>query len=154
MSCNPLSSLQSCFLPPNYCFCFALKDFLSNEAVYLVTSGNITEIKYHLFQKNCCPSPACALCDAPVEGAKHYFLYCPSFAALREKLFASAAQLLENRWHCASDKKKIEWFSNSISHADLKLMLCFSVCQIVYFLVRPFLLTSFSLCMFCSIVTC
>ena len=27
---------------------------------------------------------------------------------MREKLFASAA--LGNRWHCASDKKKVDWF--------------------------------------------
>ena len=59
-----------------------------------------------LLQNNCCLSPACPLCDVPVEDPKHYFLHCPSFAALREKLFASAAQLLGDRWHCASDKKK------------------------------------------------
>ena len=35
-------------------------------------------LNYHLFQTNCCPSPACALCDASIEDAKHYFLYCPS----------------------------------------------------------------------------
>ena len=60
------------------------------------------------FEKNCCPSPACALCDAPVDDAKDYFLYCPiaNVAALREKLFASAVQLLRNRWHYASDQKK------------------------------------------------
>ena len=54
---------------------------------------------------------ACALCDASFEDVKHYFLYYPSFAALREKMFTSAAQLLGNRRHCASDKKKIVWFS-------------------------------------------
>ena len=63
--------------------------------------------------------PACALCDASIEDMKRYFLYCPSFAAMREKLFTSAAQLLENRWHCASDKKKIDWLLNDISTADL-----------------------------------
>ena len=34
------------------------------------------------------------------------FLYYPSFAALHEKFFASAVQLLGNRWRCASDRKK------------------------------------------------
>ena len=53
--------------------------------------------------------------------AKHYFLYCPSFAALRETLFTSAAQLLGNRWHCASDKKKIDWLLNGISTADFQI---------------------------------
>ena len=52
---------------------------------------------------------------------KHYFLYCPSFAALREKLFTSAAQLLGNRWHYASDKKKIDWLVNGISTADFQI---------------------------------
>ena len=61
---------------------------------------------------------ACTLCDAPVEDPKHYFLYCPSFAALRNNLFTSAALLLGNRWHCASDMKKIDWFLNGISHDD------------------------------------
>ena len=68
---------------------------------------NFSALKYHLFQKNCCLSPACPLCDAPVEDPKHYFLHCPCFAALRENLFASAAKLHGNRWHCASDKKKL-----------------------------------------------
>ena len=48
----------------------------------------------------------------------YYFLYCPSFAALRKNLFTSAALLLGNRWHCASDMKKIDWFLSGISHVD------------------------------------
>ena len=71
------------------------------------------------FRKIAVLSPACALCDASIEDMKRYFLYCPSFAALREKLFTSAAQLLENRWHCASDKKKIDWLLKDITTADL-----------------------------------
>ena len=46
---------------------------------------------------------------------------CPSFAALCEKLFTSAAQLLGNRWHGASDKKKIDWLLNGISTADFQI---------------------------------
>ena len=80
---------------------------------------NFSGLNYHLFQKNCCPSPACAFCDASIEDVKHYFLFCPSFAALHEKLFTSAAQLLGNRWHCASDKKKIDWLLNGISTVRL-----------------------------------
>ena len=72
-------------------------------------------------QKNCCPSPACALCDASIEDAKHYFLYCPSFAALREKLLTSAVQLLGSRWYCASDNKKIDWLLKRISTADFQI---------------------------------
>ena len=55
---------------------------------------------------------------APIEDPKHYSLYCPSIAALREKWFASAAQLAGNRWHCASDTRKNYWFLNGISHDD------------------------------------
>ena len=40
-------------------------------------------------------NPACALCDASIEDVKHYFLHCPRFAALREKVFASTANYLE-----------------------------------------------------------
>ena len=79
---------------------------------------NFSALKLHLFQKNFCLSPACTLCDAPVEDPKHYFLYCPSFAALLKNLFTSAALLLGNRWHCASDMKKIDWLLNGISHVD------------------------------------
>ena len=64
-------------------------------------------LNYDLFSEKF----ACALCDASFEDVKHYFLYYASFAALREKMFTSAAQLLGNRWHCASDKKKKVWFS-------------------------------------------
>jgi len=46
---------------------------------------------------------------------------CPSFAALCEKLFTSAAQLLGNRWHGASEKKKINWLLNGISTADFQI---------------------------------
>ena len=50
-------------------------------------------------------NPAYTLCDAFIEDAKHYFLHSPRFSALREKVFASAAQLLGKRWQCATDKQ-------------------------------------------------
>ena len=71
---------------------------------------NFSALNYHLFQKNCCPSPPCALCDASIEDVKHYFLYCPSFAAMCEKLFTSAAQLVGNRWNGASDRLAFKWY--------------------------------------------
>ena len=106
------------------------------------------------FQKHCCLSPACPLCDAPVEVLKHYFLYWPSFAALRETLFASVAQLLGNRWHCASDKKKNRLVLKRISDDDFDTdVMFFSMIQSINSF-PTFLLTSALLCMFCSIVTC
>ena len=50
------------------------------------------------------------------------------FSALREKLFASAAQFLGNRRHCASDKKKIDWFLDGTSHDDLNTNVMFFFC--------------------------
>ena len=56
----------------------------------------------------------CKYCNASVEDAKHYFLYCPSFAALHIILLASAAHLLGDRWLSASDKRKIDWLLNGV----------------------------------------
>ena len=55
-------------------------------------------------------SLACRHCNAPVEDVKHYFLYCPMYAARRIALFTSAVHLLGDKWLLASDKKKIECF--------------------------------------------
>ena len=88
---------------------------------------NFSALKYHLFPKKLL---SCPLCDAPVEDAKHYFPYCPSFAALPEKLFTW--NLLGNTWHCASDKKKVDWFLCSISHDDFDTnVMLFSACPII-----------------------
>ena len=45
-----------------------------------------------------------------MEDVKHYFLYCPMYAAHRIALFTSAAHILEDKMLLASDKKKIECF--------------------------------------------
>ena len=106
---------------------------------------NSCALKYQLFQKNCCPPPACPLCDAPVEDPKNYFPYC--FAALREKLFASAAQLLGLIDGIVLPiRKKIDGFLNSISHDDFDTNVnsyVSSTCPVIYFLVQPFLLVNF-----------
>ena len=82
---------------------------------------NFSALNYDLFKRNCSVSSACALCDAPIEDAKHYFLFCPSFAALREILFTSAAHLLGDGWLNASDKRKIDWFLNGVPGIDFQL---------------------------------
>ena len=152
------SNLLKCLHFPSRNYLFYIGDRpASIHHTHLIL--NFSALIYHLFQKNCYATPACALCDAPVEDAKHYFLFCPSFAALREKLFAYAAQLLGNRWHCASDMKNVDWFFNGIPMLIFKLMLgCFNICPIVYFFVQPFLLTIlclfFSSLLLCSIVAC
>ena len=68
---------------------------------------------------------------------------CPSFAALCEKLFTSAVQLLGNRWHGASDKKKIDWLLNGISTADFQIKVrLFSACPVLYFAIKLLLLVA------------
>ena len=89
---------------------------------------NFSVLKYHLFQKNCCLSPACPLSDAPVEYPKHWFLYCPSCAALRLK---TCLPPLHNYPDIDSIvlpiRKKIDWFLNGISDDDFdsNVMFCF-----------------------------
>ena len=78
----------------------------------------------------------------------------PSFAALCKKLFTSAAQLLGNRWHGASDKNKIDWLLNGISNADFQFKVrLFSACPVLYFAIKLLLLVNvcvfyFYLCFF------
>ena len=45
-----------------------------------------------------------------MEDVKHYFLYCPMYAAHRIAIFTSAAHIMGDKWFLASDKKKIECF--------------------------------------------
>ena len=84
---------------------------------------------------------------------------CPSFAALCEKLFTSAVQLLGNRWHGASDKKKIDWLLNGISTADFQIKVrLFSACPVLYFTIKLLLLVAvcvfyFYLCFFLFILS-
>ena len=76
---------------------------------------NFSFLNYDLFKINCSVSSACALCDAPIEDTKHYFLFCPSLS------FTSAAHLLGDRWLNASDKRKIDWFLNGVPGIDFQL---------------------------------
>lgn len=42
-------------------------------------------------------------------------LFCPGFAALRETMFASATNLLGDKWLFASDKREIDFLLNGVS---------------------------------------
>ena len=72
----------------------------------------------------------------PLKIAKHSFLFCPGFAALREILFASAAHLLGDRWLSASYKGKIDWLLNGVLGIDF----LFSFCSVFYLPIKPFFL--------------
>ena len=93
---------------------------------------------------------------------KHYFLYCPCFAALREKLFTSAAQLLGNR------KIIINRLLKGISTADFLInvrlfqlvqsFICYQIACVsyrvcVFLFVFSFYSFAFFVCV-CSILTC
>ena len=81
-------------------------------------------LNYDLFTKNCSVSPACKYCNASIENAKHYFLYCPSFAALPNILLASTAHLHvlgRDRWLSASDKKRIDWLLNGVPDIEFQI---------------------------------
>ena len=71
---------------------------------------NNSTLNRDLFIRNYVFSPACPHCNAAVEDAKHYVLYCPMYAAHRIALFIFASHLLGDKWLLASDKKKIECF--------------------------------------------
>ena len=71
-------------------------------------------------KKNCRPSPACPLCDAPVEDPKHYFLYCPSFAALKSCL-PPLQNYSEIDGIVLPIIKKNDWVLNGINHAMIRV---------------------------------
>ena len=83
---------------------------------------NFSALNYHLFQKNCCPSPACAaLSDASTEDVKHYFLNCPRLLPCVK----SCLPPLHNYWEIdgivpQKTKKKNDWLLNGISTADFQ----------------------------------
>ena len=73
------------------------------------------------FKKNCSSSSVCHLCGALVEDVKHYFLFCPSFAALHKTLFSFTANLLGDEWLFASDKRKIDFLLNGDPGFDFQI---------------------------------
>ena len=60
------------FLSRNYLFYIGDRSASTSHTCLRLNFG---ALNYQLFQTNCCPSPACALCDAPAKGAKHYSLH-------------------------------------------------------------------------------
>ena len=85
---------------------------------------NFSALKCHLF---CCLSPVYPLCDASVEDPKLSFLYCPSFAALREKLACLRCTITWKQMALGFRLKKIDWFLNGISNDEevILTLLCF-----------------------------
>lgn len=58
----------------------------------------VSTLNVDLWNRNSSDSSFCALFDAPIKDAKHYFLDCPSFVALNEVLFVSFVHFLGDNW--------------------------------------------------------
>ncbi len=61
------------------------------------------------------------MCGFNTETIKHYFLYCPIFAAQRQKLLSSAAQLFADDWSRINDAQIVEMFLHGSSLLSLEL---------------------------------
>ena len=114
------NNLSNCIGPSSRNYLFYVGD-RSASIFHTRLRLNFSALNYDPFTKNCSVSPACKYCNASIEDAKHYFLYCPSFAALRNILLASAAYLLGDRWLSASDKKRIDWLLNGVRDIEFQI---------------------------------
>ena len=65
-------------------------------------------LREYLFKINRCASPFCE-CGLDSESVKHFFLFCPRYAAQRNGLFTSAATILGETWSSSSDARKINF---------------------------------------------
>ena len=109
-------NISNCFCPSRN-YLFFVWDRLAS-IFHTRLRLNFSALNYDLFTKNCSVSPACKYCNASIEDARHYFLYCPSFAALCNILLASAAHLLGDKW--LADKKKIDWLLNGVPDIEFQ----------------------------------
>ena len=50
----------------------------------------------------------------------HFFLHCPRFAALRDTLFAIAAQELGIVWLNSSNSQNIQWFLHGVPNIEFQ----------------------------------
>ena len=66
-------------------------------------------LREYLFRINRCASPFCE-CGIDIESVKHFFLFCPRYAAQRNRLLlTSAANILGETWSSSSDAKKLNF---------------------------------------------
>ena len=67
-----------------------------------------SSLREYLHKINRCASPYCEL-GLDYESVKHFFLFCPRYAAQRN-LLTSAARILGETWSSSSDARKINFF--------------------------------------------
>ena len=65
-----------------------------------------SSLREYLYKINRCVSPFCE-CGLDYESVKHFFLFCPRYAAQRNLLLTSAARILGETWSSSSDVRKI-----------------------------------------------
>ena len=68
-----------------------------------------SSLREYLYKINRCASPYCE-CGLDYESVKHFFLFCPRYAAQRNLLLTSAARILGETWSSSSDARKINFF--------------------------------------------
>ena len=105
------------FLSHNYLFCIGDR-LVSISDTHLRL--NFSALKYHLFFRKIVVLHHPVLFVMHLLKMRNIISCTAQVLPLREKLFASAAQLFGNRWHRASVKKKIDWFLIGISRADFE----------------------------------
>ena len=96
---------MSHFRPCDYTFdnsCF-LKGHCHEDFVVLGQfCAKIITLRLNLFKINRCASPFCE-CGLDTESVKHFFLFCPRYAAQRNLLHSN---ILGETWSSSSDAKK------------------------------------------------
>ena len=74
-------------------------------------------LREYLFKISCCASPFCE-CGLDTESVKHFFLFCPRYAAQRNLLLTSATNILGETWSSSSDAKKLNFLLYGVKSAN------------------------------------
>ena len=74
-------------------------------------------LREYFFKINRCASPFCE-CGLDTESVKHFFLFCPRYAAQRNLLLTSAANILGKTWSSSSDAKKLNFLLYGVKSAN------------------------------------
>ena len=84
-----------------------------------VPSATRHNIKMTFYDQNInrCASPFCE-CGLDTESVKHFFLFCPRYAAQRNLLLTSAANILGETWSSSSDAKKLNFLLYGVKSAN------------------------------------
>ena len=68
-----------------------------------------------MYKINRCASPFCE-CGLDSESVKHFFLFCPRYAAQRNLLLTSAARILGETWLSSIDAKEMFFYVKSVNY--------------------------------------